>query len=65
VANKRLNAVITIGGAVSSTLGAAFGAITRETTKVGTAIQRLKDRQRELNAELAKAGRACSWRSKS
>lgn len=57
MANKRLNAVITIGGAVSSSLGAAFGAIGRETTKVGEAIGKLTSRQRELNAELAKVGR--------
>lgn len=57
MANKRLNAVIQIGGAVSSSLGAAFNAIRGETTKVGAAIQQLTTRQRELNAMLAQAGR--------
>ena len=57
MANKRLNAVITIGGAVASSLGSAFGKVRRETEGVGAAIGKLKDRQRELNAELAKVGR--------
>lgn len=57
MANKRLNAIITIGGAVASSLGSAFGAVRRETDGLGSAVQRLKDRQRELNAELARVGR--------
>lgn len=57
MANKKLSAVIQIGGAVSSTLGAAFGAVTRETGKVGQAIQDLTNRQRQLNAELSRIGR--------
>lgn len=57
MANKRLSAVITIGGAVAGSLRGAFGAIRSETTSLGSSIQRLKDRQRELNAELEKVGR--------
>lgn len=57
MANKRLSAVITIGGAVASSLGSAFGAVTRETNKVGQAIAQLTARQRQLNAELARVGR--------
>lgn len=49
MANKRLNAVITIGGAVSSTLGAAFGSLRGNTTKVGAAIKELTGRQKELS----------------
>lgn len=55
--NKRLSAIIQIGGAVSSSLGSAFNSIRGETTKVGAAIQQLTQRQRELNSELIKAGR--------
>jgi TP901 family phage tail tape measure protein len=57
MANKRLNAVITIGGAVAGSLRGAFGTVTSETAKVGAAIGRLTERQRQLNAELAKIGR--------
>lgn len=57
MANKKLSALITIGGTVSSSLGAAFGAVTRKTTEVGAAIASLTARQRALNAELAKIGR--------
>lgn len=57
MANKKLAAIITIGGAVASSLGAAFGSVRREADSLGQAITRLKDRQRQLNAELAKVGR--------
>lgn len=55
--NKKLSAIITIGGAVASSLGSAFGAIRGETQKVGAAVQQLTSRQRELNSMIAKAGR--------
>ena len=57
MANKRLNAVITIGGAVAGSLGSAFNAMRRQTDSLGASVQKLKDRQRELNIELAKVGR--------
>jgi TP901 family phage tail tape measure protein len=60
MANKRLNAVITIGGAVAGSLRSAFGTVTAETNKVGSAIQRLTERQRQLNAELERVGRSGS-----
>jgi TP901 family phage tail tape measure protein len=48
MAQKQLSAVIQIGGAVSSTLGRAFGAVRGETIKVGEAVSKLTARQREL-----------------
>lgn len=48
MSQKRLSAVIQIGGAVSSTLGRAFGAVRGETIKVGEAVSKLTARQREL-----------------
>lgn len=57
MANKKLSAVIQIGGAVSSSLGAAFGRVRGETVKVGEAVQKLTQRERELNSELTKIGR--------
>lgn len=50
MAQKKLSAIITVGGAVSSTLGRAFGAVRGETTKVGDAISKLTARQRELGS---------------
>lgn len=49
MATKRLSAIISIGGAVGSSLGAAFGAVRSQTTQVGAAISQLTTRQRELN----------------
>lgn len=57
MAQKKLSAVIQIGGAVAGSLRSAFGTVTKETEKVGAAIQRLTDRQRQLNAEVARVGR--------
>jgi TP901 family phage tail tape measure protein len=50
MANKRLNAIITIGGAVASTLGSAFATVKRE---AGSVVADLAKRQRELNAVMA------------
>lgn len=47
--NKKLNAVITIGGAVASSLKSAFGFTNSEIDKIGKSINGLKDRQRDLN----------------
>lgn len=49
MANKQLSAVITIGGAVASSLHSAFGTVTAGTDKIGAAVQKLESRQRELN----------------
>lgn len=49
MANKRLSATITIGGAIASSLRGALGSVTQGTQKVGAAVKALADRQRELN----------------
>lgn len=61
--NKRLNATLTIGGAVASSLRSAFGTTSSEVDRVGSAISRLKDRQKELNRTIqdqAKLGRGAN-----
>lgn len=57
MANKRLNAVITIGGAVAGSLGAAFGQITKSTTKLGQAVDQLTRRQKLLSDSIKTFGR--------
>lgn len=61
--NKRLNATLTIGGAVASSLRSAFGTTSGEVDRIGSAISRLKDRQKELNrtiSDQAKLGRGAN-----
>lgn len=63
MSNKRLAATIVIGGAVASSLRSAFGTTRGEVDKVGQAITKLKDRQKELNNTInsqSKLGRAGS-----
>lgn len=63
MASKRLSAVITIGGALSSSLRSAIGATKSQFGDVGSAIAKVRDRQKELNrviAEQEKLGRAGS-----
>lgn len=57
MANKRLSAVITIGGAVSSSLGAAFGSVTRSTSQLGQAVANLTRQQRMLGDAIQTFGR--------
>jgi TP901 family phage tail tape measure protein len=57
MANKRLNAVITIGGAISGSLRSAFGTATGELQKIGRAVGELKNRQKELNNVVAQQER--------
>lgn len=57
MANKKLNATITIGGAVASSLKSAFGTVTAETRKVGSAIRDLEGRQRLLAQSIQTFGR--------
>jgi TP901 family phage tail tape measure protein len=57
MANKKLSAIINIGGAISSTLGSAFDAVRKKTDNVGDAVRKLTERERELNRELARVGR--------
>ncbi|EKC5824011.1 phage tail tape measure protein [Salmonella enterica subsp. enterica] len=49
MANKKLNAKITIGGAVSSSLRGAFGTVEKSTIKIGAAIKHMSREQRQLN----------------
>lgn len=57
MANKKLNAVITIGGAVSSSLRSAFGTIKNETTKIGSALRNLEGQQRQLSSAISTFGK--------
>lgn len=47
--NKQLNATITIGGAVSSTLRSAIGSTTSQIGKIGSEIRRAKNEQKMLS----------------
>lgn len=63
MANRRLNATITIGGAVSSSLRSAFGTTRDEVGRIGQAISTLTSRERVLNQtirEQEQLGRAGS-----
>lgn len=57
MANKKLNAVITIGGAVASSLRSAFGTVKTETTKIGSALRNLEGQQRQLSNAIQTFGR--------
>lgn len=48
MANKKLNATITIGGALSASLAGAFNTVKRNVGEVGSAIRRLEGEQRLL-----------------
>ncbi len=56
MANKRLNATITLGGAITGALRSALGTTRDGFTQIGRAVTDLKKRQRELNKEME------SWR---
>ena len=61
MANKRLNATITIGGAITGALRSALGSTRDGLNQIGKAVTDLKQRQKELNgvvAEQEKLGRA-------
>ncbi len=61
MANKRLNAIITIGGAVSASLGSALGGAKSKIMEVGDAVRKLEQRQKLLGntiQELRKSGMA-------
>lgn len=53
MANQRLNAIITIGGAVSGSLKSALGTTNGKLQSIGQSITKLKDRQKELNRAIA------------
>lgn len=48
MSNKRLNAVITIGGAVASSLGSALGSVKGKLQDIGSAVRKLEREQRSL-----------------
>lgn len=57
MANKKLNAVITIGGAVASSLKSAFGTVKGETTRLGSALRNLEGQQSQLAKSIQTFGR--------
>jgi TP901 family phage tail tape measure protein len=57
MANKRLNAVITIGGAVSSSLKSALGTTKSKIVEIGGAIRQLQREQRNLADGIGTFGR--------
>jgi TP901 family phage tail tape measure protein len=56
MANKRLSAVIQIGGAVSSSLGTAFGTVRGRIDSVGTAIRKAENQQKLLSKAIKELG---------
>jgi hypothetical protein len=56
--NKRLSATITIGGAVSSTLGSAFGNVKGKIGELGRTITDLTRRQKLLGSAIQEFGRS-------
>ncbi|EPK6471341.1 phage tail tape measure protein [Klebsiella variicola] len=56
MANKKLNATITIGGAVSGSLRGAFGTVKKSTVEIGSAITHLSREQRQLNEAMKRYG---------
>lgn len=57
MANKKLNAVITIGGAVSSSLTGAFGTVKKSIGQVGAELAKLEREQRTLTNAIQTFGR--------
>jgi TP901 family phage tail tape measure protein len=55
--NKRLDAIVTIGGALSSSFGSMVGSAIRDLTGFGRTVDRLKEKQRDLNREIRAQGR--------
>lgn len=56
MANKRLNATISIGGAVASSLRSAFGNIKGQVGQVGSALRRLENEQRMVTSAIRTFG---------
>lgn len=57
MANKALHAIITIGGAVSGSLGSAIGGTQRRLQRLGSTVRDLTRQQRELGASINDAMR--------
>lgn len=58
MANKKLSATITIGGAVSSSLRGAFGLVKKSTVDIGSALKKLSSEQRQLNEAMKRYGQS-------
>lgn len=56
MANKKLNAIITIGGAVASSLRTAIGSTTTQLGRIGSEIQRVKRQQSLLGESIRTFG---------
>lgn len=56
MANKRLNALITIGGAVSGSLKGAFGSLKGNINSIGGTVADLNRKQRMLNESIKRFG---------
>lgn len=56
--NKKLSATITIGGAISGTLKAAFGEVKGKLGEIGTTVTNLTKRQKLLGKTIQEFGRA-------
>lgn len=57
MANKRLQATITIGGAVAGSLASAFGSVKGQIGQVGSALRRLETEQRTVSQAINTFGR--------
>lgn len=53
MANRRLNATITIGGAITGALRSALGTTRDRVNEIGQAVTNLRNRQRELNGVIS------------
>ncbi len=58
MANKKLNATITIGGAVASSLKSAFGSVKGQVGQVGSALKKLEAQQKLTAQAIQTFGRA-------
>ena len=56
MANKKLNAVITIGGALAGSFRTVIGSTTKELGKIGTEINKVKQNQRQLGEAIRTFG---------
>ncbi|MCL9676981.1 phage tail tape measure protein [Acinetobacter sp. ACZLY 512] len=56
MANKKLNAVITIGGALVGSFRTVIGSTTKELGKIGTEINKVKQNQRQLGEAIRTFG---------
>ena len=57
MSNKKLNAVITIGGAISSTFKSVVGTTTSQLHKIGSEVSKLKSSQQQLGNSIQTFGR--------